>query len=529
MADPVRPHLRVRAGVLVVLLLLTALGGALRLYRLDYPGLSFDEAYSWGVVRFSPQDIVRRTSLDVHPPLYYLLLAGWLEVWGAAVSPRCLSVLLGTLCIPLVYRVCRDSDLESPVGSSVSDGKALQGALLSAWLLAVSSVQIEASRNLRMYSLGVLLAGLSSWLLLRALKADRNRTLWWAAYGLGNAAFCYTHNFALFTVLAQTLFVAGECLAGWRGRSTLPVRPTLEGFLLAGGITLALYAPWVPVLAAQSRAVRQSYWTPDLTEDRVERMLFSWSSGALDPGGPATWLWFAFLAGVCLWAFWKGGRAGRFFLLQAFVPWLLCLGVALLTGRSLLVERCLAFAQFSWLALVGVVWRTLPGTVARLLLGAVFVFGSLLGLEIALVQVPDQPFVMTAAARMVAEHSGAADVFLVDSAERINQTRYHLARAGVRGMRVQCARNPGPVDGPLHFDTCLPSLAGDDFLPPRGPGEVVFPGRFWWGTSRERTPGTVPADWKLLLSQTFTGARGSCYTLTLVERAPPSPTPPSRE
>ena len=81
------------------------------------------------------------------------------------------------------------------------------GALFSALLMAVHPSQVNYSRVERMYSLGVLLAGLSAWLLLRALRASRRQRCWWAAYGVAVAALCYTHTYALLTVFAQATVI----------------------------------------------------------------------------------------------------------------------------------------------------------------------------------------------------------------------------------------------------------------------------------------------------------------------------------
>jgi uncharacterized membrane protein len=49
--------------------------------------------------------MVHLTAIDIHPPLYYTLLGGWLRLAGSTPElARFLSVLFGTLVIPLAYR-----------------------------------------------------------------------------------------------------------------------------------------------------------------------------------------------------------------------------------------------------------------------------------------------------------------------------------------------------------------------------------------------------------------------------------------
>ena len=42
----------------------------------------FDESYTAYLIRFDYTDIVRYTAVDVHPPLYYLLLKTWSLIFG---------------------------------------------------------------------------------------------------------------------------------------------------------------------------------------------------------------------------------------------------------------------------------------------------------------------------------------------------------------------------------------------------------------------------------------------------------------
>lgn len=57
-------------GAVVALYLLLALLGALT----DWWWI--DEAYTWDMVQHPAPEIVARAAADVHPPLYYLALAG---------------------------------------------------------------------------------------------------------------------------------------------------------------------------------------------------------------------------------------------------------------------------------------------------------------------------------------------------------------------------------------------------------------------------------------------------------------------
>jgi len=88
---------------LVLLLILLAFG--LRLHRLAFQPLWGDEGWSFYFASTSLGDMVRLTAVDIHPPLYYALLGGWLQAAGSTPeAARFLSVMFGTLLAALAYR-----------------------------------------------------------------------------------------------------------------------------------------------------------------------------------------------------------------------------------------------------------------------------------------------------------------------------------------------------------------------------------------------------------------------------------------
>src|SRR6185295_20406591 len=164
--------------------------GAVRLDRLSLAELTTDEAFSWRMTTHAPADIVARTATDVHPPLYYLVLDGWTALVGdSPAALRGLSVLFGLAAVGLAYLLYVEVDRYA----GASRGRA--GGLAAALLVALHADQVEHSRHVRMYGLGVMLAALTAWLLLRALRSERRASLWWTAYAIAAAALCYTHYY----------------------------------------------------------------------------------------------------------------------------------------------------------------------------------------------------------------------------------------------------------------------------------------------------------------------------------------------
>ena len=81
---------------------LTALAFALRVARLDFQPLWWDEGYSVWFAHHPLAEMMRLTALDIHPPLYYALLGGWSQLFGLEpVALRLLSVAVGVFAVPV--------------------------------------------------------------------------------------------------------------------------------------------------------------------------------------------------------------------------------------------------------------------------------------------------------------------------------------------------------------------------------------------------------------------------------------------
>jgi len=202
-------------------ILIVFLAFALRMLRLDFQPLWWDEGYSVYFASMSLPSMVEATSLDIHPPFYYALLRGWIALAGPSpFSLRLFSVLVGTITIPLFYFFAR-----------MLLGEAI--AKVATLLLACSPFHVYYSQEIRMYGL-VTLLGLSSTaallLILRGKKALA------PVYVLLSTLALYTQYYAAFILLAHVAIV----LSNWhRGKAQAQVA------LAALIVSLALYLPWV--------------------------------------------------------------------------------------------------------------------------------------------------------------------------------------------------------------------------------------------------------------------------------------------
>ncbi len=94
--------------------------------------------------RYDVGTLLYHASFDVHPPLYYLLLHGWMVLFGDGImAARSLSTVFGV--VTLAMRFARWLANE-------------RAALMAGWLMAIMPMAVRYSREARMYALMGMLA-----------------------------------------------------------------------------------------------------------------------------------------------------------------------------------------------------------------------------------------------------------------------------------------------------------------------------------------------------------------------------------
>jgi mannosyltransferase len=430
-----------RESALLVAIL--AAGAFLRFHDLSSQTLWLDEAFSWQMVQFPWDEILRHTTEDVHPPLYYFLLKGWIALVGDSVfAMRFLSSLLSLLQLVILFAFCKDLTETSCAESG--GGRAASGvALLATALAALSVFELEYAREVRMYPLGGLLAVSSSWLLWRALHRATPSFRLWAAYSLSAIALTYTHNYGLFTVAGHGLFVAA--LTIWRGRrGPSAVRLREAGVALA--VVALAYTAWLPVLLRQRDRVVDDYWIPRLSVGTV--------SGVVEQVFAGGWYLKPAVAGIAapsvavavLVLFVIGGRLrDAYVALLASAPFLMALAVSAVQGRNIVHHKYLYFSfPFFLIAVAGVINR-IPAKAARWAF-ALLLVGNLTFQDWIAWRDTDaahKPGIRAAAARVAAEYREGDLVVALDLSGFL-AARYYL------GHRVPLFYVPDGDSGRKH-------------------------------------------------------------------------------
>ena len=226
------PKFRRQSSRLIIVAVLL-LAFALRLYRLDHQSLWNDEGNSARLSERAISLIIEGTAADVHPPFYYLLLAGSRQLIGASeFALRFVSVTAGLLTVAVTIALAKQLANQ-------------RVASIAGLFIAISPPLIYYSQEARMYSLLGLCATLSTFLLIR----------WWhtptrwgllVGYTLCATAGLYTHYSFPAILLAHNIVIALWLLIGYKTEA----QQTLIRFGRWCGLmitTLILYSPWLPI------------------------------------------------------------------------------------------------------------------------------------------------------------------------------------------------------------------------------------------------------------------------------------------
>jgi uncharacterized membrane protein len=189
-----------------------------------------------------------------HPPLYFLMVRGWMHLFGSsATAIRSLPALLSLLALPFMYSLAMEL-FASPLV-----------AILATSLIALSPFDVLFAQTSRQYSLLTVLTIASSWLLLRSLRLSD--WLSWIGYAIAITLGLYTHPFFGLNLIAQGVYVVlrrerSPRKSVWGKRKRSWIESPLLRYGGAFATAILLYTPWLIVLFNN---VNQATGTTDWT------------------------------------------------------------------------------------------------------------------------------------------------------------------------------------------------------------------------------------------------------------------------
>ncbi|MEH2306729.1 glycosyltransferase family 39 protein [Nostoc sp.] len=171
------------------------------------------------------------TSDPQHPPLYYVMVRLWAQVFGdLPAGVRSLSAVISLLVFPSVYWLCLELFESSLVG------------WVAMAVMGVSPLQVFFAQDAREYGLWMVTILVSSAALLRAIRRESFFT--WAVYALTLALGFYTHLLTVMVAIAHGLYVVI--------RQKFRFDKTLRNYLLSSIAACLMFVPWLTVLITKA-------------------------------------------------------------------------------------------------------------------------------------------------------------------------------------------------------------------------------------------------------------------------------------
>lgn len=365
------------AGIIII-------GSLLRFYNLTAISLWHDEAFSALLIRYPLGEMMHRIALDVHPPLYYLVLRVWDIVLGdSLLSLRFFSAFFGILTIYFAYLFIRDAFKNEKL------------AFIAAALIAFNPFQIQYSVEARMYTFGTFLVVLSSWLLVKALETTPEQMFgpnpskkiitvikkykWWILYGLSAAAAIYTHYYLIFAVAAQGLFILFFLLKKYyKDIPALGKDESLRGAILAYLMAFILFIPWIGTFIKQLNQVDANYWIPAMDRYSVPNTIFHLFAGSNIYTDSTKLIIFSliFLA-IFIYAMKKENNNYKWLVAFSFIiPF--TIAVILSFKRSLYLDRYFVFTGLFYCMIIAIFIESLKNKFVQKAFFALLVLSSIL-------------------------------------------------------------------------------------------------------------------------------------------------------
>lgn len=264
-------NIAVKFALFLVLILATFL----RFYHISQISLWHDEAFTATLINYPWRQIFYHIGLDVHPPLYYVLLKFWAEIFGHSITAlRGFSAVFSAAAVGMIYLVVRQAFKNNGL------------ALIAALFLAVHPFQLQYAGQIRMYSFGTFIILLSAYLLLKALDVERAynagnsrahakliRT--WLYFALATSAAMYTHYYEFFSIFALALYALYAEIR-IHGKEIRKYKYAAGSYLLV----IFLFLPWVKTFIYQFAEVQSNFWIGKPDRWSIPHVLWTMLSGA---------------------------------------------------------------------------------------------------------------------------------------------------------------------------------------------------------------------------------------------------------
>ncbi|WP_026494411.1 glycosyltransferase family 39 protein [Butyrivibrio sp. WCD3002] len=208
-----------------------------------------DEIYSLELAKHSLIDLIQTDAMDVHPPLYYIILRFFLLIFGRTIDPTYLGKLFSIIPY-LILILMGVFYIRKKYGSET--------ALFFNLFIIGMPQMLTYSTEIRMYGWGMLFVTCAFFQIPYILNNDKAPVLNYLLLSVFSALAAYTHYFACASAIVIYLELSVICFIKKEHRK-------LVGVILSGLVVATSYIPWLFVFFRQVSAVRERYWIEPLS------------------------------------------------------------------------------------------------------------------------------------------------------------------------------------------------------------------------------------------------------------------------
>lgn len=210
-----------------LLVLILALGAGLRIFHLGHESLWLDEAITISEARTNLANIFHSFWIHYNPPLFWLILHYWMQIFGTSeFATRLLSVIFGLGDLLMVYKV----------GKLIFDRKI---GLLATLLMTLSVLHLTYSQEARMYSLLMFLSLVSMYYFCKFFNQKRGKYLYY--YFIFSLLTLYCHTLGFLIIIVQNIYYFSLYQ---KLKKTLK----LKYWILIQALLVVLILPWFIIL-----------------------------------------------------------------------------------------------------------------------------------------------------------------------------------------------------------------------------------------------------------------------------------------
>lgn len=213
-------------------------------YALFKPGINYDDYYTLGIIRLPLMDMISATAVNVHPPLYYIILKVFSKIFNP--SDNLSLVLFGKVVslIPIALILAISF-------TKIRKEFGLLTAGLFSFLIVSSFNVMVYSTVIRMYSWGLLFITVQL-IYLYDIIHRKDTKIAWIIFTMASICSTYTHYFAAIASIIIYLVLFAYLLHS--------NRKELKKWIVSTIVSFVAYLPWIGILLSQVSTVSDNYW-----------------------------------------------------------------------------------------------------------------------------------------------------------------------------------------------------------------------------------------------------------------------------